>query len=272
MAPSITETLYALGLGDRVVGVARDCHYPPEVEKRQEDRRRRRLLRSEPRGHPGAEARPGDYARGTSPGAAELRETQAGNARRFPSNGRRDHRVVPHYRRQVAARGREGRRWPAISRIASIASAEQTARAARVRACFSCSIGRSDCGHLSDLYVAADDNYIDTIIDWAGGQNAYRERGVRYPRRFDRRHLEAEPRRDRRPGAAGHGSQQLRPAGILLDDWNDVKGVAAVKNRRVLIFDRTTPAFPARGFSVRGGLAELPGQIHPRASGPAESP
>ena len=32
MAPSITETLYALGLGDRVVGVARDCHYPPEVE------------------------------------------------------------------------------------------------------------------------------------------------------------------------------------------------------------------------------------------------
>ena len=33
MAPSITETLYALGLGDRVVGVSRDCNYPPEVEK-----------------------------------------------------------------------------------------------------------------------------------------------------------------------------------------------------------------------------------------------
>jgi iron complex transport system substrate-binding protein len=32
MAPSITETLYALGLGDRVVGVERECHYPPEVE------------------------------------------------------------------------------------------------------------------------------------------------------------------------------------------------------------------------------------------------
>ena len=33
MAPSLTETLYALGLGDRVVGVSRDCHYPPEVEQ-----------------------------------------------------------------------------------------------------------------------------------------------------------------------------------------------------------------------------------------------
>lgn len=31
-SPSIAETLYALGLGDRIVGVSRFCHYPPEVE------------------------------------------------------------------------------------------------------------------------------------------------------------------------------------------------------------------------------------------------
>lgn len=34
-SPSITETLFALGLGDRVVGVSRHCHYPPEVASRQ---------------------------------------------------------------------------------------------------------------------------------------------------------------------------------------------------------------------------------------------
>ncbi len=33
-APSITETLYALGLGDRVVGVTTFCHYPPEAAKK----------------------------------------------------------------------------------------------------------------------------------------------------------------------------------------------------------------------------------------------
>src|SRR6266403_2357151 len=33
-APSITETLFALGLGDRVVGVSTYCHYPPEAAKR----------------------------------------------------------------------------------------------------------------------------------------------------------------------------------------------------------------------------------------------
>ncbi len=33
-APSITETLYALGLSDRVVGVTTFCHYPPEVREK----------------------------------------------------------------------------------------------------------------------------------------------------------------------------------------------------------------------------------------------
>ncbi len=32
-APSITELLFALGLGDRVVGVTRFCTYPPEAQK-----------------------------------------------------------------------------------------------------------------------------------------------------------------------------------------------------------------------------------------------
>src|SRR3954451_17757151 len=30
-SPSITETLFALGLGDRVVAVSQHCHYPPEA-------------------------------------------------------------------------------------------------------------------------------------------------------------------------------------------------------------------------------------------------
>src|SRR5579862_8394334 len=32
-SPSITETLFALGLGDRVVGVSTYCRFPPEVVK-----------------------------------------------------------------------------------------------------------------------------------------------------------------------------------------------------------------------------------------------
>ena len=32
LAPSITETLFALGLGEKVTGVTRFCTYPPEVQ------------------------------------------------------------------------------------------------------------------------------------------------------------------------------------------------------------------------------------------------
>ena len=32
LAPSVTETLYAIGLGDQVVGVTQFCRYPPEVK------------------------------------------------------------------------------------------------------------------------------------------------------------------------------------------------------------------------------------------------
>ena len=35
LAPSITEELYLLGLGDRVVGVTIYCEYPPEVKKKE---------------------------------------------------------------------------------------------------------------------------------------------------------------------------------------------------------------------------------------------
>lgn len=34
LAPAITETLYALGLGDKVVGVTQFCNYPPEVAQK----------------------------------------------------------------------------------------------------------------------------------------------------------------------------------------------------------------------------------------------
>lgn len=34
LAPSITETLYAIGLGDRVVGVTEFCDYPPEARSK----------------------------------------------------------------------------------------------------------------------------------------------------------------------------------------------------------------------------------------------
>ncbi len=34
LLPGATEILYALGLGDRIVGVSEDCTFPPEVRSK----------------------------------------------------------------------------------------------------------------------------------------------------------------------------------------------------------------------------------------------
>ena len=43
-SPSITESLFALGLGGRVVGVSTYCRYPAEVLRPAEDRHRFSVL------------------------------------------------------------------------------------------------------------------------------------------------------------------------------------------------------------------------------------
>ena len=102
-------------------------------------------------------------------------------------------------------------------------------------------------GQPADLYVAADDSYFDTIIDWAGGQNAYWQRGVRYPVVSTEGILWLNPDVivDLVPPEtlAAVGRQ------TMLDDWNELKGVEAVKNHRVLILRRrlrlrSRPAVP----------------------------
>ena len=42
LAPSVTETLFALGLGDRIVGDTDFCDYPPEAKQKTAHRRPRR--------------------------------------------------------------------------------------------------------------------------------------------------------------------------------------------------------------------------------------
>ena len=56
-APSITEMLYALGLGDRVVGVTTFCHYPPEAARKPKIGN---YLRPDVEADPGAASGPGD--------------------------------------------------------------------------------------------------------------------------------------------------------------------------------------------------------------------
>jgi iron complex transport system substrate-binding protein len=244
MAPSITETLYELGLGPRLVGVSRDCKFPPEVEK---------LKKSGDVGgyyDPNFEAilalKPElvimlEEQAQSLPGLAKLNlqtlvvchKTVEGIIESFRTIGR------------VCGKGPEGRQMERAFRDRLARIQDRTRMFARPRVLFV--LDRIlDCGHLADVYIAGVDDYFDRIIELAGGQNAYQQRGVRYPVVSPEGILRLNPDVivDLMP------SDKLRKIGrqTILDDWKDVGAVAAVKNHRLLIFDQDYAMVPGPRF------------------------
>jgi iron complex transport system substrate-binding protein len=257
MAPSITETFYALGLGGRLVGVTRDCKYPPEVEEIKK------------RGDVGSYYDINFEAIvALRPDRVVMLKEQSNWLPAFEKLGLQT-LVVSHQTTDgiiesfgtigtACGKGPEGRQMQRDFRHRVARIRAETAGLPRPRVLFVLdrSYGR---GHLADLYVAADDDYIDTIIQWAGGQNAYRLRGVRYPVVSVEGILWLNPDVivDMVP------PDTLRQLGrqAILDDWNQLKGVKAVKDQRVLIPERDYAYVPGPRFLE---LVEyLAGEIHP---------
>ena len=254
MAPSITETLYALGLGDRVVGVTHDSRFPPEVSGK---------VRVGGYYDPNFEAivslKPDlvvllEEQVQSQPGLAKLNletlavchKTVEGIIESFGTIGR------------VCGKGAEGRRMEREFRERVDRIRERTRGLPRPRVLFV--LDRTHgCGHLADLYVAADDDYLDTLVQWAGGQNACRQRGIRYPVVSTEGILRLNPEVivDLTP------AEMVRQFGrrAILDDWKELATVDAVKNNRVLIFDQDYAYVPGPRFLKL--VEDLARAIHP---------
>ena len=244
MSPSIAETLYALGLGDKMVGVTRDCQYPPEVEKIKK------------RGCVGGYYDPNVEAiLALKPDLVIMLEEQAQSMPNFGSlnletlvvSHKTVEGVIKSFRTigGVCGRGAEGRAMASQFRARLDAIQAKTRSLPRPRVLFA--LDRTfGCGHLSDLYVAADDGYIDTLITLAGGENAYRQQGVRYPVVSTEGILSVNPDVIIDMVPPETVDKFGRPA--ILADWNDVKQTRAVGNRRVVIFDQSFAYVPGPRF------------------------
>ena len=176
MAPSITETLYALGLGDRVVGVTRYCDFPPDVQRKTRvggyfDPNLEAILMLKPDLVIMLEEQVESM-----PAMDKLKletlvvshKTIDGIIDSFRAIGRR------------CGRGPEGRRMAREfkDRLERIRAKTQGLPRPRVLFVLDRTFGR---GHLTDVYVAGADDFFDTIIELAGGRNACRVQGARNP-------------------------------------------------------------------------------------------
>ncbi len=226
MAPSITETVYTLGLGDRMVGVTRYCAYPPEVQD---------LPKVGGYHNPNFEAvvaldpdlvilLSGDEPSRTAFHKLRIRtlvvchDNVEGILDSFVQIGR------------VGPAEADARKMAAGIRARLQAVRRKTAGLPRPKVLFV--IERSlGSGKLEDAYVAGRDGFFDEIITLAGGQNAYPPTTVRFPVVSAEGILWMDPDViiDMTAGLAqGQQDQQT-----MLADWKQVAEVEAVKAGRV---------------------------------------
>lgn len=238
MAPSITETLYALGLGDRVVGVTRYCEYPPDVQQKTRvggyfDPNLEAILTLKPdliiMLEEQAESMPAmDKLKLET--LVVSHKTIDGIIDSFRTIGRR------------CGRGPEGG-WMARrfkDRLERIRAKTQGLPRPRVLFVLDrTGLGR---GHLTDVYVAGADDFFDTIIKLAGGRNACRVRSVRNPVVSPEGLLRLDP--DvivdlvRPDDLKKHGRRTIRA------DWKELSQMKAVYSGQLLIFEKSYACVP----------------------------
>ena len=254
MAPSVTETVFALGLGDRVVGVSDYCTFPPEALDK-------------PR--IGGFFNP-NYERivGLRPDAVLLLESSG----RAPSTFRKlrlpileiNHLSVDGIIESIEEIGTVcGMEAKADAIVGDIRQrldriAEKTAgrRRPRVLIAIDRTLGT---GTLRDVYITGCDGHIDRIIELAGGQNAYSNGHARFPVVSQEGILKINPEVviDLAYGLAGKDADQA----TIRADWQCLREVDAVRHDRVYLVADDFATVPGPRFILF--VEKLARLLHP---------
>jgi iron complex transport system substrate-binding protein len=254
MAPSITEVLFALGLGEKVKGVTRYCDYPPEA-----------LSRPRVGGYldPNYEA-----VLALQPDLVIILAEQAERISFFEELNLRclvvDQSGVEGIQRSVLQIGRACGAGPLAEELAG----KLRARIERVRARTAglprpgvmVTVGRNlTHDSLKDLYISGRDGYYDELIGMAGGVNVYRERTVAFPT------VSAEGIRELDPAVIIDMIPDLDKSGAdtaaCRRAWDFASGVAAVDSGRVYVFGEDYVVRPGPRFILL--LEDMARAIHP---------
>jgi len=227
-SPSITETLFALGIGDRVVGVSQFCNYPPEVQK---------LPKIGSYIKPDAEA----IAR-LAPDLVVLERNSSALTERLytlhiafievPHSTLED--IFAEIQIIGKAAGVPDRSASLIAQIKGSLDAIQSKAKAMPSPRVLMIVDREQ-GTLNNLIAVGPDNYVNQILEIAGGTNVLAKSGVpQYPRIS----LETVLRENPDVVIDISGTQEAeaarrasREATVAL--WSQYREMAAVRNNRV---------------------------------------
>lgn len=254
-APSITEMLYALGLGDRVAGVTRYCRYPPEARLK---------------------PKIGDYTSPNLEAIAALRPdlviVQTNPVRLAEKLGVLHLRVLEINQESIAAIYKSihdigeatGTSYNATRLADSILSGlnavrQRVAGMPKVRMMFV--VGRSP-NRLDGLVVSGRASYLNEVIEIAGGENVFRDAIAGYPK------VSLEEVMARNPEVIVDMGDMSDTVGVTAEHkrevvslWDQVPNLAAVKRHRV--FAVASDIFVVPGPRVIDAAKAFAEMLHP---------
>ncbi len=282
LAPSITETLYRLGLGERVVGVTRYCDYPPEAAEKPAvggylDVNYEMVLSLEPdlviliSEHRDARERLGELG---------LETLSVDHSR---VQGILDSITAVADRCGVADRGRilraalERRMKSVQEKFLPVSPRPPTEASAKAGLRVPASdptpprilvaVGRlMDGKDTSEIFVSGRDGFYGDLIDLAGGINAYSEETLKFPALSEEGLVRLDPDLilEMVPDLGGEKDRES-----LLDLWRARTSVRAVREGRVHILGQDYVVVPGPRFvDLLEDMAEI---IHSEEGSPSTS-
>ena len=241
MSPSITETLFALDLGDRVVGVTSFCKYPIEAQEKVNvggyiDPNYEALITLKPDlviilpEHENIH----DYL-------TEL------DIKYLVVNNKKVSDIIDAIIIIGRVCGAEKRAQELVKNIKSRIQKiqEQTKGLSKPRVLIS--VGRTiGSGSLKDVYIAGGNTFFGELISYAGGKNAFESNKMKYPV------LSAEGFLHLNPDIIIDMVPDIKKMGLnenmLLKEWESISDVNAVRNNRVYVLSQDYIVSPGPRF------------------------
>jgi iron complex transport system substrate-binding protein len=237
LAPSITETLCALGMGDKIVGVTQFCAYPPEV-------------RNKPQVAGFGEVNYEAVLR-LRPDLVVLPQDKVWNKKDIENLGlpvlTLDSRSMPGLMHTIAELGNAtGHADEAHAVLAAISNslAAALARAGerpRPKVLFSVMHSYQGLGYITEIHAVGNDGFYSELILAAGGSNVYTGE-LAFPR------LSREAIMFLNPEII----IDIIPASENLDavrrDWQSLSSVSAIKNHQLYLFTDEADTVPGPRF------------------------
>ena len=267
LAPSITEVLFKLGLGDRVVGVTRYCDYPPEATEKPVvggyfDVNYEMLLSLKPDlivllvEHADARNRLEELGL----------ETLAVNHSRV--NGILESITTIAERSGVAENGRdlrnslENRIRDIQEKFVSVSPRPRVPASDNSPPRVLVAVGRlMDRSSGGEIFISGRDGFYDDLIVLAGGMNVYREETLKFPAISDEGLIRLDPDiiLEMVPDLTGEADRES-----LMDLWRSKPGIMAGREGRVHILGEDYVVIPGPRFvDLLEDMAEIINSLEP---------